>query len=81
MYKNYYASLYFNQINDKYDKITYVNKNSTTQMVKPYNFYNIIGGGVYQEITFNLNKRWESTNGLSIYCNKVKSKEPSIVPI
>ena len=80
MYKNYYASLYFNQINDKYDKITYVNKNSTTQMVKPYNFYNIIGGGVYQEITFNLNKRWESTNGLSIYCNKVKSKEPSIVP-
>lgn len=26
MYKNYYASLYFNQINDKYDKITYVNK-------------------------------------------------------
>ena len=23
---NYYASLYFNQINDKYDKITYVNK-------------------------------------------------------
>lgn len=80
VYKNYYASLYFNKIKNKFDKITYINDSSITQLVKPQNFYNVTGTGLYQEITFNLNRRWENSSDLSIYYNKVTSKEPSVVP-
>ena len=80
VYQNYYASLYFNKINNKFDKITYIDNTSMVQIVKPRNFYNVIGAGLYQEITFNLNKRWENTSDLSIYYNKATSKEPIVIP-
>lgn len=80
VYKNYYASVYFNKIKDKFDKITYVENESIMQIVKPHNFYNVTGGGLYQEITFNLKDRWENSSDFSIYYNKVNSKEPAVVP-
>lgn len=79
-YRNYYASIFYNKTKNRFDKITYIDKASITQVVKPRNFYNATGTGLYQEITFNLNKKWENTSDLSIYYNMVTSKEPSIVP-
>lgn len=80
IFQNYYTSIYFNRIRNKFDQITYVDHASTMQIVKPHNFYNVTGGGMYQEITFNIKNRWENSSDLSIYYNRVESMEPNVVP-